>query len=424
MATAPRNSKGQFVRQETEEENEQQESLKTPTRDDLKDAILWLATNTNLVPTGWGPTAVGKTWLFREMAAEFAGNPANLYIVLASQFSADDIAGFSVIQNGLLHQQMPEWFRLARAKIEQGEKVVISFDELGLAREDVTGALYTFLRDGHLHGVSLGVRGKDYIVVAATNPAQFGAAYRTRCAFIHMPYDRGYFRSFAQGEYATWLSLHGQLESKDSDTAFSGEPPPAPAVDAGSAIDALGKIDGNFWRLSDVSRRVILDAVVTPSSAEQIWRMMQGQSGGNIAALLRFPDRMAKLVSTTAQTDIPKASALILSAYLELGNMVDSEKPEVIADAVFLGCLAPMWQNPDLMRYVFDEAEKPEAVYKQIEKLNGIAEKLVARLEDKKILYKRADGKYDGLLLVLGELRTAGSENIDPEVGRIFGLGD
>lgn len=384
---------------------------KTPTRDELKQAFIWLAKYTDLVPVGWGPTGSGKTRLAFAISEAFTGKADNHFVLLASQFSADDIAGFQTIVDGQLKQQLPEWFRLLRDKVSAGEKVVVIIDELSIARDDVTGALWTFLRDGHLHGQRLGRRGEDYIVIGATNPGFFPGQLRTRCAFFHVPYDRDYMSSFAEGEFAQWAALHGTTASSDGDPAFSNEPPPAPAVASGSAISAL-RLNTAFWTLSDQSRRVIVEALLPPVDAEQVWRQMQGQVSGSIAALIHFPDRLYKLLSTTAAADMPKAASLVMATYVELGNMVGKEPDEVIARALAYGPIATLWSNEKFMQYLFDDvADKPEQVFKSIEKLDSISESIQTYLKDSKFLFQKPDGTFDGSILVLGGLEKATADN-------------
>ena len=126
--------------------------IQEPTRQDVKAAMQWVSTHTNLVPTLWGPTASGKTYMVHEWAKELGGECVT---VLLSQHTPDEIAGFQTEVGGELVAQMPYWWKQAEQLVEAGKPVVLLFDELGLAREEVRGAVYTFFRDRELHGHKL-----------------------------------------------------------------------------------------------------------------------------------------------------------------------------------------------------------------------------------------------------------------------------
>ena len=231
------------------------ESVEEPTRADRMAAVRWIAEHTNLVPVAHGPTASGKTHGFHKWAEELG---TECITVLLSQHTPDEVAGFQTEVGGKLIAQPPYWFVKAQTLIDKGETPVILFDELGLAREEVRGAIYTFLRDREIHGMKL--TGKAY-VVGAMNPATLAPPLMSRVALIDFPADRNYLLAFAKHALARKAAEVGQLHV-EGDPAYSNAPAPRPEIVHGASVDALNQMDGSFHKLPEPSQRVILEAIV------------------------------------------------------------------------------------------------------------------------------------------------------------------
>ena len=243
------------------------EEFKEPTREDVFNAAFWVAANTNRVPTLVGPTASGKTWGVHALADS---HNAEVVTVLLGQHTPDEIAGFQLNIDGQLVVQMPYWFRKAQEIIDSGKNVFILFDELGLSREEVRGALYTFFRDRHLHGYQLLTSGSaNAFIFSASNPAVFAPPFRSRCVFLHVPADRQYLIDMAKTPYAKKASL-GTL-TFDKESAYSNTPPPPPETVDASAIAALNAINSDFWRMTTEARFLVLQGLVpAPTLADML----------------------------------------------------------------------------------------------------------------------------------------------------------
>ena len=243
------------------------EEFKEPTREDVFSAAFWVAANTNRVPTLIGPTASGKTWGVHALAEQ---HNAEVVTVLLGQHTPDEIAGFQLNIDGQLVVQMPYWFRRAQEIIDSGKNVFILFDELGLSREEVRGALYTFFRDRHLHGQQLLTNDSaNAFIFSASNPAVFAPPFRSRCVFLHVPADRQYLIDMAKTPYAKKASL-GTL-TFDKESAYSNTPPPPPETVDASAIAALNAINSDFWRMTTEARFLVLQGLVpAPTLADML----------------------------------------------------------------------------------------------------------------------------------------------------------
>ena len=234
-----------------------------PTRQDIFDAALVVARHTNLVPTFLGPTASGKTYGVQKLAE---ANNAEVVTVLLGQHTPDEIAGFQLAINDKLVIQMPFWFKEAQDILDRGKNAWILFDELGLSREETRGALYTFMRDRHLHGHRLSLSGanQEVLVFAASNAATFAPPFKTRCLFLSVPSDRDYLANIARGSDFVSKIVRLAPTHFDKDPFWSNEPPPEPIVLHAASTKALKDLttETSFWRLSEPARYAILSGLV------------------------------------------------------------------------------------------------------------------------------------------------------------------
>ena len=268
-----------------------------PTRDDVFQAALWIARFTNRVPTFHGPTASGKTFGVHLLAEQIG---ADVVTVLLGQHTPDEIAGFQLALkdaqgNERLEVQMPYWFREAQDILDKGRSVILLFDELGLSREETRGALYTFFRDRHLHGHTLKPSEQaEVLVFAATNPGVFAPPFRSRCLFLHVPADRTYLYEMITnqlGNSAFTKKIVGMAPlTIDKDPAYSNQPPPSPETIDASAVAVLNAINGDFWRLSEPSRFLVLAGIVPAQTLSQVLK----ESGLDASALARNWEELLK----------------------------------------------------------------------------------------------------------------------------------
>ena len=264
---------------------------KKPTREDIRAAFQWTVENTNLVPTAWGPTASGKTYMMHQWAEEIGGE---LITVLLSQHTPDEIAGFQTEVGGQLVAQMPYWFQKAEQVLAEGRTPIILFDELGLAREEVRGAIYTFLRDREIHGHTLS---GDAHVVAAMNPAVLAPPLMSRVLLIEVPADRQYLMNMATHTLAKKAAEAGNLNI-DDDPAYSSQQPTRPAVIQAAAVDALNQLNASFWAMTEPAQRLVLQGLVPPTTLDEMLRDTL-----DVSVLARDPKGFAKAVKEMPPVD-------------------------------------------------------------------------------------------------------------------------
>jgi len=219
------------------------------TREDIYNAALWIARNTNRVPTLIGPTASGKTYGVGQIAERIN---AEVVTILLGQHTPDEVAGFQLALDGQLVVQMPYWFREAQAVLDRGKSVILLFDELGLSREETRGALYTFFRDRHLHGHRLAASGANEVLVfSASNPAVFAPPFRSRCLFLPVPADRNYLLNIAKGTWGKRVLRNAPISFEEDPFYSNAEPPPPVVVDASAAavMNAIDDASTGFWRM-------------------------------------------------------------------------------------------------------------------------------------------------------------------------------
>lgn len=319
----------------TTEEKEDLLNEENPTREDIFAAALLVAKKTNLVPTLLGPTASGKTFGLQQLSEE---NNAEVVTVLLGQHTPDEIAGFQLALNNELVIQMPFWFKEAQNILNKGKNAWILFDELGLSREETRGALYTFMRDRHLHGHRLDT-GKirnvktEVLVFAASNPATFAPPFKSRCLFLSVPSDRDYLKKIASSsDFVTKIAKLAPI-SDNSDPFYSNDAPPAPVVINAAAIKALVDITyaSEFWRLNEPARYAILSGLVPRQTLTAVLK----DTTINLTALLNSPDEI-KVILAALPTD--KRHSMItnlLSGFSQVDKNIRADAIITILDTIY-----------------------------------------------------------------------------------------
>lgn len=341
------------------------------TREDIKNAILWIARNTNLVPTAVGPTASGKTWMADQIAHDIGGE---MITVLLSQHTPDEVCGFQMPSkdNKTMTPLAPYWFNAAQAVLDQGKSVVILFDELGLGREETRGAVYTFFRDRHIHGHRLQVphpESQEIIVMAATNPAPFAAPYRTRCAFFHVPADQNYLvNTVARTSWAKLAAGWGTLTKEGGDSAFSEAAPEPPVTVHGASIAALNAIDASFWSMSPEARGLVVSSLVPPDVAT---RLLSSAETMDPISLVKDPEL---LYETLDSMTVPEAMTMMASTMSTYGNLTKKEAAEAHA-----ATMDAIYNRLDLIgSYYFDRSQEMRDSLQHLE-VETMAKALEAR---------------------------------------------
>lgn len=324
----------------------EQQQAKEPTREDIWAATRWVCENTNLVPTLWGQTAVGKTYGADKFAESLN---AELVTILLQQHTPDEIAGFQVNVGDKLVAQEPYWWQHAQQVLDTGKSVVLLFDELGLARDEVRGALYTFFRDRHLHNKHLKPKGNARVyVIAATNPAPLAAPFLTRTILFHVPADRSYMMGIAKrSSLAARVAEIAPLSIENGDSAFQLTQPPMPQVVTAATIDALNQLDSDFWNMTEEAQRLIFGGLVPGSVLEEVFRDKQ-----DVSTLLRDPDTLEVQLQ---ELDAPDAITLALSALEALDTVTPKEGSHAMV-AILVG----LWSDVYFKLKPYYEAEKSE----------------------------------------------------------------
>jgi MoxR-like ATPase len=353
-----------------------------PTRDDVFQAALWVARNTNRVPTLLGPTASGKTYGIHELAKQ---NNAEVVTVLLGQHTPDEVAGFQLAIDNKLVIQMPYWFRHAQDVLDSGKSVYLLFDELGLSREETRGALYTFFRDRHLHGNALTLSGNaEVLVFAATNPGVFAPPFRSRCLFLHVPADRTYLHEMISnrlGNSAFTKKIVGMAKlTLDSDPAYSNQPPPVPETLDASAVAVLNALNGDFWKLSEAARLLVLAGIVPAQTLSQVLK----DSSLDASALARNWEELLRALR-----------ALPTDKKHSMTNNVVETLPRIEADArgeALMSILDAMYDDlyaNDLHTYF--STPRSEEVVKSVSEINP--EYLERRLRERNLIMVDQDAK-------------------------------
>lgn len=333
---------------------------KQPTRQDIRDAAMWIAQHTNRIPTLWGPTATGKTYMINSLAQEYGGECVT---VLLAQHTPDEIMGFQMPgKNNELVAQLPAWARKVQNAIADGRKAFILFDELNLAREEVKGAALTFFRDRTIHGVDF--NHPDVLVFAAMNPGMLSAAYRSRACLLHVPADPKYLMEVAGGSKLAQLVIaHSPHFVEGEDSAYSNEPPPAVLQTDASAIAALKAAESStsFWNLTPEARGLIVNSLATADAAKAVLGHRISMDG---ASLIREPEI---LFETIRSLPVPEALTLAISvvqAYATADKRDAAKAHAYMHEALY----APHDVDPELLlaeQYFF---HAPESIRDMLQK--------------------------------------------------------
>lgn len=306
-------------------ENEVIKDVKA-TREDIEAAVIWLAEHTDTVPCMVGPTASGKTRLASKIAAD---RGAELLTILLQQDTPEEIAGFQAPIGERLVSLHPYWFNRAQGVLNNGGKVVLFFDELGLSHEATRGAMYTFFRDREIRGSHLTCAHNSteacrdcLIVIAGMNPAELAPAMETRIAKIHVPADRDHMLSLAKTSLAKRIAMAAPIEGKHAHT--SNEAPASPVVYTLAQQAVVNEFDRTFWGMSEAARNIIATAVVPAAVIEEVLRA-DTLTTPSIDAQIADPSLIPTI---TAALDIPAAVANIKALWEALPH-VDFEKEAI-----------------------------------------------------------------------------------------------
>jgi hypothetical protein len=299
------------------------------TRENIHDAALWVARNTNRVPTYIGPTASGKTHGIHQVAEKIG---AEVVTVLLGQHTPDEIAGFQLALKAAdgseqLTVANPYWFTEAQRILDEDKSVIILFDELGLSREETRGALYTFFRDRHLHGNTLNPRAnREVLVYSASNPATFAPPFKSRCLFLHVPQDKGYLLSMARGNFAQKVLSVAPI-THDEDPAYSNAPPPPPLVvdaSASAVLNAIDDVSTGFWRLDEGAYMAVLQSLLPPQTLSEVMR----ERGMDASALARNYDMLVKALRALPKDNM---HAMIGNVIEALPALTPTERADALA---------------------------------------------------------------------------------------------
>lgn len=352
-----------------------------PTRKNLREAVRWVTENTNRVPCLWGPTASGKTFMINEVARE---SGAEVITVLTQHETPDTVAGFQANIGGSLVQMEPEWFRQAREYAADQKHVYLLFDEIGRARAETHGALLTFFRERELHGKYLD---PDYVhVVAATNPAQFDPAFRTRMLFLYVPADADYLLQILEGS-TFGLDVLGaaptSLPEGSEDDVYTNTPPPAPPILDASGADVITRFDKSFWVLEEGTRHAIMTGII-PAAALDV--ALSATDDSRIKGLpARNPDLLGKILPELNAPDMTAAALDLMSQYEGMNSEEVTDAHYKILDSVYGGKIDRLEQ--------FLSATKPTIAMEQLAR-KADADKLFDLIGDK---IQNVDEKLTGI---------------------------
>jgi hypothetical protein len=357
-------------------------------------AAHWFATNTNLVPLFWGPTATGKTWDI-ELLAKALG--AHYEVILPSTSIPDEVVGFRTYNSvtGSLEDLPPPWFKRSKDYLERNPdgKVVLFFDEVGQARPETRAALYTFLRNRTLNSEKIHEDDARVMVFGATNPAIFSAALKSRCAFIHFPPSQEVLLEIAgEDSIAKFIVEHGTnyISVKDGgDNELDPTPPPAPVtINASSiaALRAIKKSGKSFWVLPNEAHEIILSSILPETLAEKLVRHLTQNNALDATELARHPDLLYEQCKRLPRNKAVPLSFAVLTSFPNLSEM---EKMEAIG-AIHLA----FTDDPEKLFDFFNGEKSPE-IAESIKEINPI--NLEKFLKDKGLVYVENDqlkGKF------------------------------
>lgn len=350
------------------------------TRQDIFDAALWIARNTNRVPTLIGPTASGKTY-----GAQLIADTINAEVVtvLLGQHTPDEVAGFQLALDGELVIQMPYWFKEAQNILDRGKSVILLFDELGLSREETRGALYTFFRDRHLHGHRLQPQlGSEVLVFSASNPAVFAPPFRSRCLFLPVPSDRTYLMDMAKGHFARRVLRNAPI-SHDEDPFYSNEPPPPPVVVDASAAAVLNAIDDvktGFWRMNRGAYMSVLMALLPTQTLAEVLK----DRALDASSLVLDYDVMVRALRALPRDQKHAMIGNILNSMPGIETNIRASAIAGVQDVIYDDVT-----TEDLLIYF--QTQRPDEVVKAVSEID--ADYLVDILKTKDLLYVNTDSK-------------------------------
>lgn len=302
-----------------------------PTRDEIEQAVVWMAMHTNRVPCLVGPTASGKTRMAMKIAAE---REAKLITILLQQDTPEEIAGFQAPIGDRLLALTPYWFDRAQKVLDDSSKVVLFFDELGLSHEATRGAIYTFLRDREIRGKSLSCAHASVacpecvLVIAAMNPAELAPPMLSRIAMFHVPMDRQHMIGLASTDLARRIARIAPIAGKHP--SLSNDPPPPPTTYDLSAQAVVNKFDRAFWNLPEGTRSAIVTSILPPALIEEVFRE-DTLSTPSIAQQVKRPELIIPIMKSLSP---PDAAVNAMELWRECSKMATLAEAKYVIVAV------------------------------------------------------------------------------------------
>lgn len=172
-------------------------------------------------PILWGDPGIGKTSFVQSWARQMG---AHLEVVIGSTMMPEDITGIPHANplTGVAAKLPADWAVAARRRLDDGQKVVVFFDELTTVNEHVQKALLTVWTSRHVAGVDL----SDAIWVAAANPTSSLLASgrllpTTANRFVHFDFVFDLDR-WVEGIVVGDWTAGNRVPTVDTDTARRG----------------------------------------------------------------------------------------------------------------------------------------------------------------------------------------------------------
>lgn len=312
----PRDSKGRFTSEVAPLGNHSETPPEPlPPRDELvRNAIEFISRHSTLMPVLHGASTWGKTRFAEELAQE---RGADFTRLLLQHGKPDDIAGAQVIDaQGELNIALAWWFKKARVALREGRKVVLLLDELNLVREELIGAIYTFVRDRDMYGHVL--KG-DVLVMGACNPGTWDEAFRRRVVWINWEPSIELVNRIAGDDFLAQTAVSVLTPAFEQQRTQQIPPPPPEATPA--VIDLLHSGGEELLAMSKPHRDYILGLLMVRPLAEKVMRELESMGALSSALLLRNPAVVRKVIREATIPDVIAIGTSVLLAAADAGRL-------------------------------------------------------------------------------------------------------
>lgn len=370
-------------------EMEDQEVQGKATRDDIRAAALWVATKTNRVPVLTGASAWGKTRMWQEVAQDLG---ADLITVLLHSHTPDEVKGFQMPgKNNELINQLPAWARQAKNSLLDGRKVVLLFDELNLARDEVKGVMLTFLRDRQINDEDFTKYGPNLMVVGAMNPGMLPATYLTRVCLFHMPVERKELLAISTGAMARLYAENVRLPfaGYEGDSAFNDSPPPPPEFGDKSALALINAIDDDplsFYNMTPEARGLVISSVVPPETARLLTGQIMTMDPGMIA---REPELHYETIKSMSVPEAMAHISQVMSSYASLPNGIREVAHAAALDAIY--------DNLDLIYTYYTSRDSGSPIAEGLSHIDP--HEMIKALADRNLIKENGDRPPTGTII-------------------------